>query len=63
MSIFAASAVLLAINHPDPQERLARVEALARLVEDFAVELVFDGDRFIGLVDAMPPLRVEIAMA
>jgi hypothetical protein len=61
--IFGASPVLIALNCADAQERLARAEALASLVEHFQIELKFDEDRFVGLTDALPPLRAELAVA
>jgi hypothetical protein len=59
--IFRVPTVLLALNDRDPAVRLERVEALATLIEDFAIELDFDQDRFVGLVDALPPLLAEAA--
>jgi hypothetical protein len=61
--IFSASPVLIALNVTDPQERLSRIVALADLIEDFSVKLAFDEDRFTGLIDATPPLLVDIAIA
>jgi hypothetical protein len=52
--IFNANAVLLALNHHDPAVRLDRINALAGLVQDFQIELLFDGDDFRGLADVMP---------
>jgi hypothetical protein len=63
MSVFTTSAVLVALNHHDPAIRLERITALAGLVEHFAIELDFDEDRFVGLIDAMPRLRAEMALA
>jgi hypothetical protein len=62
MTVFNASAVLLALNDRDPAVRLARVEALAGLVEDFSVALDFDEDNFLGLVDRLPPPFAEAAV-
>jgi hypothetical protein len=56
--------VLLALNHPDPAVRRDRAAVLAELVEgDFKVELTFDLDRFTGLKDTLPPIKVETAVA
>ena len=62
MTIFSASAVLVALNCADAKERLARVEALASLVEHFQIELAFEGDVFTGLLDRLPPLLAELAV-
>jgi hypothetical protein len=63
MQIFAAPAGLLAINTVDPQERLARIAVLASLIEDFSIEPVYAGDAFLGIRDALPPIRAEVAIA
>jgi hypothetical protein len=63
VTIFSASPVLIALNHPDPAIRLERITALAGLVEHFSIELEFEGDAFTGLVDRLAPLRAEMAVA
>lgn len=64
MSIFTRSADLLAaLNHHDPAVRLERCEALGQLVEDFEIQMIFHGDRFVGIVDRLPSPRVTAAIA
>jgi hypothetical protein len=63
VKIFGPNAVLWALNHADARERLERCLAFADLIESFAVEPVYDLDRFMGLADQLPPLRVETARA
>ena len=64
MKVFNVPNVLLALNHPDPAVRRDRAAVLDELVEgDFKVELTFDLDRFTGLKDTLPPIKVETAVA
>jgi hypothetical protein len=63
MNVFSADPVLLALNHHDAQERRARIEALANLIEHFEVEPTFNGDLFTGLADRLPPPFVVTAQA
>jgi hypothetical protein len=63
MSVFAPNAVLWALNAPDPDERLERCSDLAELVESFDFELVFDLDRFVGVLDLMAPPTLTAAVA
>jgi hypothetical protein len=63
MTIFCASPVLIALNCGDPATRRERIEALAGLVEDFEVQLDFDADLFVGVIDVMAPPMVTAAVA
>jgi len=63
VKVFSAPAILIALNHHDPAICRDRIEALASLVEDFEIELSFDADNFIGIIDLLAPLRVEMAVA
>jgi hypothetical protein len=63
MKMMMQSAVLAMLNCPDLDERQANVEAFVELIEHFSVAVIHDHERFIGLVDALPPTRVETAVA
>jgi hypothetical protein len=60
--VFACSAVLAALNCADQAERVRRANSLADLVEVFDVEMAYDLDRFIGIVDSLPEPLVDAAM-
>jgi hypothetical protein len=60
MTVFASNPVLWALNPADQQQR---ANDLAHLVEAFDVEMVFDGDRFLGIVDVLAAPFVEAAIA
>ena len=62
-TVFAASPALIALNNRDPHERLERCMSLADLIENFEVEAVYDDDAFLGIVDVLPPLLADTALA
>jgi hypothetical protein len=63
-TVFAPAAGLLAALNPgDPDIRRERTESLADLIRDFAVELDYDRDNFLGLADRLAPPLVEAAVA
>jgi hypothetical protein len=63
MTVFNVDAVTVAINHPDPEERIARCRALSDLIEHFHVRPTYDVDSFTGILDVMPAPKVMTALA
>jgi hypothetical protein len=61
--VFNVTAVVLAINVTDPDERAERIDAFAGLVENFDLEIISDKDTYVGLRDALPALRLPPARA
>jgi hypothetical protein len=63
MKMMTQTAVLAMLNCPDLDERQANVEAFVSLIEHFSVQVIHDHEMFVGLADALPPIRVETAVA
>jgi hypothetical protein len=63
MKMMMQAAVLAMLNCPDLDERQANVDSFVSLIEHFSVEVIHDRERFIGLPDALAPIRVETAVA
>jgi hypothetical protein len=53
--IFAAPAVVVALNIDDQEQRIERCHALGDLLQDGLAVAVFDLDQFVGIVDTSTP--------